>query len=429
MGKDLKGKEIGKGIYQRKDGLYHARIYASGYSKPISFYGHDLKELKEKREEYIQYKKQRLKINKMKITFGQWFEQWMASYKVGRIKDTTLKNYWTAYNRCKYLLEKRKLCNLEAIVIQTLVNDLYEEGYKSGTIKPTISIINQCLERAVNDRIIPYNPCAGVILQKKSDFKPVKNPEAENQCLSDEEIDVFFSAAENARYKEVFYILLHTGLRSGELCALEWDDIDTENGFIHVYKTLNRITKYYDKNGFKLKEPLHVIQITSPKREASNRYIPMTDEVKDAFYDWKKKQDHDKAEIGRKWGKSNQLLREYPNLIFTTSSGNSLTPGVISIECKRITSIVNKHTKEKAEKEHQIYKELQIHPHLFRHTFTTHCYESGMDPMNISLIVGHTKQKMTAHYTHPRASFIKADFDKYTDKCKIMQNPKVDSLS
>lgn len=206
MGKDLKGKEIGKGIYQRKDGLYHARIYASGYSKPISFYGHDLKELKEK-------------------------------------------------------------------------------GIYS--------------------------------IQKKIDFKPVKNPEAENQCLSDEEIDVFFSAAENARYKEIFYILLHTGLRSGELCALEWDDIDTKNGFIHVYKTLNRITKYYDKNGFKLKEPLHVIQITSPKREASNRYIPMTDEVKDAFYNWKKKQDHDKAEIGRKWGKSNQLLREYPNLIFT----------------------------------------------------------------------------------------------------------------
>lgn len=257
-----------------------------------------------------------------------------------------------------------------------------------------------------------------VILQEKKSFKPVKQVEKTEKCLTEREIQLFFEAMEDGRYVEVFRILLHTGLRSGELCALEWDDIDTENGFIHVYKTLNRITKYYDESGMKLEKPEHVIQITTPKREASNRYIPMTDEVKDAFYNWKKKQDHDKAEIGRKWGKSNQLLREYPNLIFTTSSGNSLTPGVISIECKRITSIVNKHTKEKAEKEHQIYKELQIHPHLFRHTFVTRCYEAGVDPMTIALIVGHSREKMVIHYTHISKEFQKKDFVKYEEQEK-----------
>lgn len=111
-------------------------------------------------------------------------------------------------------------------------------------------------------------------------------------------------------------------------------------------------------------------------------------------------------------------MREYPNLIFTTSSGNSLTPGVISIECKRITSIVNKHTKEKAEKEHQIYKELQIHPHLFRHTFVTRCYEAGVDPMTIALIVGHSREKMVIHYTHISKEFQKKDFVKYEEQEK-----------
>ena len=59
-------------------------------------------------------------------------------------------------------------------------------------------------------------------------------------------------------------------------------------------KTLNRITKYYDESGMKLEKPEHVIQITTPKREASNRYIPMTDDVTEAFAIWKRKQEYDK---------------------------------------------------------------------------------------------------------------------------------------
>ena len=49
MGRDLQGNELGRRLYQRKDGLYQARVYASGYSKPICFYGHDVDELKQKR--------------------------------------------------------------------------------------------------------------------------------------------------------------------------------------------------------------------------------------------------------------------------------------------------------------------------------------------------------------------------------------------
>ena len=54
MGKDLKGNELGKGITQRKDGRYQARIYASKDSKTLCFYGFDLDELKKKRDSIIQ---------------------------------------------------------------------------------------------------------------------------------------------------------------------------------------------------------------------------------------------------------------------------------------------------------------------------------------------------------------------------------------
>ena len=51
-GKDLTGKELGKGFTQRKDGRYQTRISLGGGKKPICLYGHTLKEVKKKRENY-----------------------------------------------------------------------------------------------------------------------------------------------------------------------------------------------------------------------------------------------------------------------------------------------------------------------------------------------------------------------------------------
>lgn len=179
---------------------------------------------------------------------------------------------------------------------------------------------------------------------------------------------------------------------------------------------IDRITKYYDESGMKLEKPEHVIQITTPKREASNRYIPMTDDVTEAFAIWKRKQEYDKKKLGEKWGKNNELMREYPHLIFTTTSGNCLTPGTLAVECRRICSVVNRKNREvEGCKE---YEEIKIYPHLFRHTFVTRCYEAGVDPMTIALIVGHSREKMVNHYTHISKEFQKKDFVKYEEQEK-----------
>ena len=62
MGRDLQGNELGRGLYQRKDGLYQARVYASGYSKPMqnhilpylqSFCSLEEKGVQERREQQV----------------------------------------------------------------------------------------------------------------------------------------------------------------------------------------------------------------------------------------------------------------------------------------------------------------------------------------------------------------------------------------
>lgn len=413
MGKDLKGNELGKGITQRKDGRYQARIYASKDSKTLCFYGFNLDELKKKRDSIIQSRVKPHQLPNTSITFEKWFEQWMATYKVGRIKNTTLRNYQASYNRCKTFLENKRIGDLKELDFQNLIDNLYDIGYSASIVKPTFSAINQCMQKAADNHLISFNPCKGVTLKKKSDFKPVKKSKEETKRLTEEEISLFFSAAQNVRYAEIFYILLHTGLRSGELCALEWSDIDIESRTIHIYKTLTRITKYYDNNGMKLQHPIQEIQITTPKQESSNRYIPLSENVMSAFHKWKEKQEHDKYNLKSYWGRENKLLKKYPDLIFTTIHGNCLTPNNLSAECKRICDIINTHNRE------DYSTKIHIHPHLFRHTFISQCYESGMDPLTVSLIVGHSKSEMTMYYTHLKDDFIKKEYNKYTDYMNI----------
>ena len=101
----------------------------------------------------------------------------------------------------------------------------------------------------------------------------------------------------------VFPFFLFTGMRIGEACALEWKDVDFQNNYLHVYKTINIVPVYYDDNGNKLDRPYYIKQITSPKRTASIRKIPLFKAAVDALYSWREKQLADK----RKYKKSGGL--------------------------------------------------------------------------------------------------------------------------
>ena len=88
MGKDLKGKELGKGYYQRKDGRYEVRTKVNG--KQIVIIDRNLKELrrrfqdeKERLENLIEYKRER-------ITLNEWFEEWFNTYKIPQIREQSV---------------------------------------------------------------------------------------------------------------------------------------------------------------------------------------------------------------------------------------------------------------------------------------------------------------------------------------------------
>lgn len=416
MGKDLTGKELGKGICQRKDGVYQARIFHAGNHKPIYIYATSIRELKKKRSQTLTKKSNGIEINQPNQTVDNWFEQWMNLYIVGRLKPTTIRNYISSYNRGKKYIGLIKLNDVTSNHIQYMLNQLKSQGYAASSINSTYSTVSCLFEKAVASRLILFNPCKGVVASTPKNFNPKSKEEKEEKYLSDYEIELFFDACKNTRYYELFYILLHTGMRIGEACALEWKDIDFENGFINIDKTIHRTRIYYDEYGNKITFPSEKILITTPKTQNSYRKIPMNDDVVCAFKTWQQKQSADKTKQKKSWGKSNPLLKEYPDPVFTTRNGKHYLPVYAQSECSRITSIVNKREIVAAQKENREARTIKVHPHLFRHTFTTHCYESGMDPASIMQIVGHAHMNMVEYYTHPTSEFITKEFNKYIEE-------------
>ena len=80
MGKDLKGKELGKGITQRKDGRYQAR-FTDRFGKRRTVYGKTLKDIKnELHNEIVEDYRLNNTINP-NTTLDEWFDKWIRIYK------------------------------------------------------------------------------------------------------------------------------------------------------------------------------------------------------------------------------------------------------------------------------------------------------------------------------------------------------------
>ena len=95
-------------------------------------------------------------------------------------------------------------------------------------------MLNNCLEQAVEERLILVNPAKGCKLPKleKKEMKVLPEEKMIGQYLAE---------AERRGLLPIYYLELTTGLRRGELLALLWTDLDVENMTISITKQVSRI--------------------------------------------------------------------------------------------------------------------------------------------------------------------------------------------
>ena len=249
MGKDLNGKSLGKGISQRKDGRYEARALINGTK--IQIYNMSLSQLRKNFETEKAKVIRNEKNNWSNMSLSEWFDEWFKAYKEPKLKGGQSNKIYLRKIQNTYLriLGNKKVEDISSINVQTATNQLVEEDYGYRSIREALSVLKDCFEGAIMNRMILVNPCKDIFIQQ-TDIAP-----KEKRVLEKWEQDLFLQLAKNDIYYDLYRFMLLTGIRIGELSALTWEDVDFQRKEIAISKSM----KIYYVN----KKKYHVIK--SPK--------------------------------------------------------------------------------------------------------------------------------------------------------------------
>lgn len=367
MGKDLKGKELGKGITQRKDGSYHAR-FTNRFDKRQSVYGKTLKEVKNNLAMAMSEDISKKNVVQPGTTVDQWYEKWMRIYKKPVVRANTVRQYQYVYeHNIRPYIGNIKLADVTKLRVTDVMNQLKAKGYAWESLNKVKVLLTDMFDRAIEDEFAVRNPAKGA-------RNPRNKPQKQVKALSREDQLDFFQCSNGTFYDNLFRTAVSTGLRPGELFALTENDIDFENMEIHVTKTL----LYQKLEG----DTCKTFHIDDPKTYTSRRTVPINKYCEEALK---------KQILLHKLVCNNSPYRgklEFPDLIFCTKFGTPLNSVLYSSAIEKIVNEINlmRDPLDLMEK---------FSGHCFRHTFATRCFEAGIQPKTVQTYLGHASLQMT----------------------------------
>lgn len=307
------------------------------------------------------------------VSLGQWIIEYMITYLKPRYRPQT-------YKRTKYTAKKLApiyavpLDQVTADQIQALYN-AYMDELAPATIYKIHKLLSAAFKKALITRRINRNPMDAV--------EPPKVTQEEVSIFRFTELLRLFRTLRKQkwqRYDSLFYLLLVTGMRTGELLALRFEDIDFENREIHVCRT--KIGRTGD-------------DFNEPKTKAGNRYIPIL---------------YDKALEMLLRLRRDGIITRLSGLIFQTRTGSSLNYNNLRRDWIRI------------------YQDAGIelkHIYAFRHTFATAALAKGIPVLEVSRILGHSDATTTLNmYGHSMPGYNRRLIEEFQKRKKPPQSKK-----
>lgn len=287
------------------------------------------------------------------MKYIDWLIQWLENYIHSSVKVRTYERYRLIVEQhIKDKIGGIELNNLSPLVLQSFITELLQSGNKktgkglsANSVNAVISVIQSSLKTA---------HLLGLTKEYTADkLKRPKLKEKPVECFTLAEQKQIEQAILNGKKDKLYGIILclYSGLRIGELIALQWTDIDFTKGILTVSKSCHD-----SKNG---------LIIDEPKTATSRRMIPLPKQLLPILKSIKKKSDS-------------------PSVVSANGSTISVRSYQRSFEL--------------------LLKKLKIpHKgfHSLRHTFATRALECGMDVKTLSEILGHKNPTVTLNrYVH-----------------------------
>ncbi|NDO18447.1 tyrosine-type recombinase/integrase [Lachnospiraceae bacterium MD329] len=242
------------------------------------------------------------------------------------------------------------------------------------TIAEYHRLISSILTAAVQWQVIPSNPCNRV--------KPPKAERKEAVSLDEVQAAELISClqSEPIKYRTAVMLTLYTGLRRGEVCGLNWSDIDFKNSIISI----NKSVLYSADRG---------VYEDTTKTKSSNRIINIPSDMIKLLKQYQTEQMKQQLAMGDMWIDSGK--------IFTSTNGSMINPDTLSTWFK---GFIRRHNLP------------DIHYHNLRHTAATLLIAGGVDIATVSKRLGHADRTTTLNiYTHAIKSADKAAAYKLQD--------------
>ena len=391
MGKDLNGKELGKGLAQRADGYYTARFVDQTGKRVQAYFDKPsqartwLEDAKSQdrnntvavpfnvvADDVLKKNAELPSFNNM--TVNEWFDFWIDSI-IPDLAGNTRRNYRDRYERnIRPVIGNLKVGDVRPFHCKKVLLDM-EDDYAGSTIRQTYITMGTMFKSALMNGVISKHPMDGVRYTKA-----VKGP-AEIKFLTIEEEDNLRDIAKRSFNYNQYELILQTGIRTSELIGLTWDMVDFKKKKITIEKQLwyNTDIKDWEAGAPKTIAGYRDIQLTS---QAYSILAKLYDERKTRFE--APELDRKLKYIDRRSGEIRYLNMK--DLVFINRKG---MPNKNSSYDTHLYKLC-----ENAGIKH-------ISMHGLRHTFATRAIERGIAPKVLQVILGHSHASVTMDtYVH-----------------------------